>query len=348
MKKNSAKIAFCIPLFNEEKSFSIINRNINLILKILPSASFFFNDNHSNDKTYKKLLLIQKKWPNKIFIFRHSSNIGFSKNLSYFGQIADSIKERSKADYFQFLGADDEITKKGLRHLIKQTYSKKSANLIISNWIYTESKGKLIRVVGDFDNLRKKVNNSLEQFLANKCYVPGGIMQYCIYKDKLSELIKYENEISPHVGVFFSSFPGRVVCAGPPGLCRVRKNQSSGWRKTSFGVISTHVMCFEMYIRFYTKAYKEKTITKERWKLLMKQNSRFTWLIFKECKAGHWGKWAPTSRQKVLIFFAVLKGILQVPLFYQLANLRYLQKIFFKEFAGMLKAFFLKKLCIAK
>ena len=47
--KKQIKIAFCIPLFNEEKKIHIIKRNIELIAQILPEFHIFFNDNHSTN-----------------------------------------------------------------------------------------------------------------------------------------------------------------------------------------------------------------------------------------------------------------------------------------------------------
>jgi len=324
--KKQIKIAFCIPLFNEEKKIHIIKRNIELIAQILPEFHIFFNDNHSTDKTYDKLLLIQKKWPERIFIYRQQSNIGFSKNLSHFGAASNYIKERSRAEYFQLLGADDVITKKGLLHLKKQIETSEAANLIISNWIYTIKRGKRIKVLGDFDISVRKTCLTLETFFSRKFYIPGGIMQYCIHRSKLKELKNYEKEISPHVGVFFDCFPGRVICAGPPGLCRVRKNQGSGWRSTSLGVVDTHVMCFKMYIRFLKKAFKDKKVFKTTYKRLLKEYTRLSWLIFKECHEGKWGKWAPSRKDKIVTYFFMLKGLLRGSLYSAIANLRYLQK----------------------
>jgi hypothetical protein len=341
-QKNHTKIAFCIPLFNEENSIPILKRNIKLVFRILPESTVFLNDNCSTDKTLEKILLIQKIWPNKIFIHRQSSNVGFSKNLAYFGRNEDYLKDKSKAKYFQFIGADDVISKKGLLHLHKQANNARKADIIISNWIYTLKKGERIKVLGDFDNRRRKVSNTLEDYLAKKCYIPGGIMQYCIHKNKLCKLQKYENEISPHVGVFFECLPGLVVCAGPPGLCLVRKDQKYGWRASFFGVVNTHVMCFEMYIRLIKNAYKKRLITKESWEIFMKQTTRNTWLIFKECQAGQWGKWAPTWSEKILIFSSVLKGLLRGSLFQIIANVRYLQKTIVKERVEIVRAFCLK------
>lgn len=331
MANNDVRIAFCVPLFNEEHSIFIIKRNLDLIFKFTPRASIFFNDNHSTDKTFEKILLIKKRWPQRIFLLRQSSNMGFSKNIAQFGRDAVSLIRKSGAEYFQLLGADDVITKKGLLHLIKQIKTNKGADLIISNWIYTKKRGKKTKVLGDFDIPSRKVCASLETFLSRKLYIPGGIMQYCIHKNKLHELKNYEKEISPHVGVFFQCFPGRVICAGPPGLCRVRKSQVFGWRSTAFGVISTHVMCFEMYIRLLKKSYKEKKIFRTTYKRLIKEYTRLSWLILKECHEGKWGKWSLSRSEKIATFFFMLKGLLRGSIFLSMANLRYLQKEAMRE-----------------
>jgi len=218
-----------------------------------------------------------------------------------------------------------------LLHLWNEVNSRKKANLIISNWIYTVEKNGRTQIVGDFDVLKKKTCTTLEEFFCNNLYIPGGIMQYCIHRDKLNELKNYHNEISPHVGLFFKCFPGRVVCASSPGLCRVSKIESSGWRSSPYGAYKEIINCFEFYIRLIKKACKENQITRKTGKRVIKEYTRFSWLILKECWDDQWGKWAPTKTEKVCFCFLLVKGLLRGSLFQGLANIRYLQKMIKKE-----------------
>ena len=321
-----------MPLFNEEKHIPLIRKNIKLILHLMPESVIFFNDNHSTDGTYEKLLIIKNKWPNKIFIHRQSSNIGFSRNIAHFGNASVFLKEKSRVDYFQFLGQSDIITKEGLLHLRNQVNNRIKANLIISNYIYTEKKGGKVNDLGDYEIENKKICTSLEEYFSNRFYIPGGIMQYCLCKDKLVAFKEFEKEISPHVGVFFKCFPGRVVCASSPGLCRVSKAESSGWRSSPYSVFKMLTIVFGLYIRLIKKAFQEKQITNETFQRLIKEYTRLSWLIFKECREGLWGVWAPTKTEKLCISFLLLKGLMRGSFFQSLANLRYLQKNISKEY----------------
>jgi glycosyltransferase involved in cell wall biosynthesis len=324
MKKQS-RIAFCIPVYNEEKMVPTIEANVKLIAKATTRAKIIISDNNSTDKTYEKLLRLKDKFHDLVVLFRQQSNIGFSKNISFFGS-RKFLKEQKNIKFFQFLGADDRITKNGLRHLLRNIAENSNADLIISNWVYCQKdkKGNFYFYT-DVDANQRSIS-SLQSFFNRRSFIPGGIMQYCINKKRIRSLENHKSAISPHVGVFFDCFPGKVIIAGPPGLCEVEKLTSKGWRSDPRSVLETHLKCFAYYVKLINAAYHKGLINLHTAEFTTKKYTRLTKDILEDCLNDVWGFWEPKQFDRIENLLYLIKGFCLGSLKNVLSNLRFLQK----------------------
>jgi hypothetical protein len=323
--KSKIDIAFCIPVYNEENTIPIIKNNLKIIAKKVTRAKVFICDNSSTDKTYEKLLSLQNEFQELLILYRQKSNIGFSKNISFFGS-RKFLRKQKNIKFFQFLGADDKITKKGLSHLIRIINNNSNADLIISNWIYYQKdKENNISFYSDEDARQRKIS-SLNSFFNGNSFIPGGIMQYCINKKKIRGLENHKGEISPHVGVFFDSFPGQVIISGPPGLCEVEKLAKKGWRSDPRTVLKTHIKCFEYYVKLINASYQKDLITLNTAESTTKKYTRLTKYFLEDCLNGVWGFWEPKKSDRIINFLYLIKGSCMGSFRNIISNLRFLQK----------------------
>jgi len=323
--KSIKDIAFCIPVYNEEKMIHVIKANLKLIAKVRTGAKIIISDNSSTDKTYEKLLSLQDEFHDLLILYRQKVNIGFSKNISFFGS-RKFLSDQINIKFFQFLGADDKITKEGLSHLFRTIDENSNAELIISNWIYYQKNDDNKKFFYKDIDAKKREINSLQSFFNRSSFIPGGIMQYCINRKNIRRLDNHKKEISPHVGVFFDCFPGQVVIAGPPGLCEVEKVSKKGWRSDPRSVLKTHIVCFKYYIKLMEVAYKNNLISLHTYDLITREYARFTKYILDDCLNGVWGHWEPKASDRIVNLLYLIKGTCMGSLKNIIRNIRFLQK----------------------
>ena len=151
--KNYYELTIGFPVFNEA-------RNIEKILNAILQQSFknfevIISDNNSSDNTYaiiNKLINSDKRFR----VYKQKENIGSHKNFQF-------VLDKSKTDYFMWLGADDYISKdfikSNLNFLKKnQNYigSSKNTHMIGIENIQSHKDKKFVNFKVD-DNLNKRI-----------------------------------------------------------------------------------------------------------------------------------------------------------------------------------------------
>ena len=173
--KNYYELTIGLPVFNEA-------RNIEKILNAILQQSFknfevIISDNNSSDNTYaiiNKLINSDKRFR----VYKQKENIGSHKNFQF-------VLDKSKTDYFMWLGADDYISKDFIKNNLN--FLKKNQNYVGSTSKHTYDWDRKYSIYKDKKFVNFKVDDNLNKkiviFLKNIDYSHS--IFFSIFKTKI-------------------------------------------------------------------------------------------------------------------------------------------------------------------
>lgn len=168
-------LSICIPTYNRYRDLELSLKSIIRQDKFLKTNSIeiIVCDNHSTDKTKEIALKFCERYPDKIFYYQNSSNIGPAKNLEKCLSYGTGIYLKISNDTNIYIdGALDYII-----DLVKDN-AKTPTTLFFANSVLKSEKNKSI--------------DNLDEFIRNVSFYSTWIVGFGIYRSKLKKIKSFK------------------------------------------------------------------------------------------------------------------------------------------------------------
>ena len=236
------KISIVMTVYNGEK---YLKEQIDSFLNqtLLPDE-IIIADDCSSDKTIEIIEKYEKKYPDKIRIFKNKYNLGFTKNF-------EKAISRSSGDVIFLSDQDDVWYKNKIQTIIKKFDTNPRVDLIIHDAdlvnedLKTTNYSALSQVISGFNDTNVFITGALTSFK----------------KDLLNYILPFPKNLIGHDGfIHFVSknLNTRMVTNDKLQMIRRHANNTSGWVASSLKKINQFDVFKQQFFSKRTKNYNDR------------------------------------------------------------------------------------------